>query len=110
MVEGFEEKFVMPGDTFELRCKAKGSPLPEVSWRIDGDHLYKSERHKISSRQNAHETEAVLQVLFAGLNNCSHFLKYEFRETKGSSLRIHQLNLKRFKLEQCFSLRQWLVS
>lgn len=62
MVEGFEEKFVTPGDTFELRCKAKGSPLPEVFWRIDGDHLYKSERHKISSKQNVHETEAVLQV------------------------------------------------
>lgn len=62
MIEGFEEKFVTPGDTFELRCKAKGSPLPEVFWRIDGDHLYKSERHKISSRQNVHETEAVLQV------------------------------------------------
>ena len=62
MLEGFEEKFVTPGDTFELRCKAKGSPLPEVTWRIDGDHLYKSERHKISSKQNAHETEAILQV------------------------------------------------
>lgn len=62
MIEGFDEKFVTPGDTFELRCKAKGSPLPEVFWRIDGDHLYKSERHKISSRQNIHETEAVLQV------------------------------------------------
>ncbi|XP_022669215.1 Down syndrome cell adhesion molecule-like protein Dscam2 isoform X3 [Varroa destructor] len=73
MVEGFEEKFVMPGDTFELRCKAKGSPLPEVSWRIDGDHLYKSERHKISSRQNAHETEAVLQVADARVEDSGEY-------------------------------------
>ncbi|KAL1420106.1 hypothetical protein MTO96_024606 [Rhipicephalus appendiculatus] len=50
------------GDTVSLPCRARGSPTPEISWAIDGDFLYPSQRLRIAVERSASDVGSVQNI------------------------------------------------
>lgn len=42
----FPDQIHMPGQLVSLHCSSSGSPLPQISWTLDGDQLSESRRIK----------------------------------------------------------------
>ncbi|XP_049845177.1 Down syndrome cell adhesion molecule-like protein Dscam2 [Schistocerca gregaria] len=42
LVSAFSSATLQPGDTWSAQCEAAGSPLPSVSWLLDGQSLHSS--------------------------------------------------------------------
>ncbi|KAL1484170.1 hypothetical protein MTO96_032736, partial [Rhipicephalus appendiculatus] len=71
--ETFGSVTVKRGDAVSLRCRARGSPTPEISWAIDGDFLYPSQRLKITAERSASDVESVLNISDARLEDSGEY-------------------------------------
>ncbi|XP_050040863.3 cell adhesion molecule Dscam1-like isoform X1 [Dermacentor andersoni] len=71
--ETFASLTVKRGDALSLRCRARGSPTPEISWAIDGDFLYPSQRLKITAERAASDVESVLNISDARLEDSGEY-------------------------------------
>lgn len=47
MLETFDERVLQPGPSISLKCVASGSPLPEITWTLNGVSLPRHERVQV---------------------------------------------------------------
>ncbi|XP_075742812.1 cell adhesion molecule Dscam1-like [Rhipicephalus microplus] len=71
--ETFGSVTVKRGDAVTLRCRARGSPTPEISWAIDGDFLYPSQRLRITAERSASDVQSVLNISDARLEDSGEY-------------------------------------
>ncbi|KAH7969810.1 hypothetical protein HPB52_021990 [Rhipicephalus sanguineus] len=71
--ETFGSVTVKRGDAVSLRCRARGSPTPEISWAIDGDFLYPSQRLRITAERSPSDVESVLNISDARLEDSGEY-------------------------------------
>ncbi|KAH8026603.1 hypothetical protein HPB51_022309 [Rhipicephalus microplus] len=71
--ETFGSVTVKRGEAVSLRCRARGSPTPEISWAIDGDFLYPSQRLRITAERSASDVQSVLNISDARLEDSGEY-------------------------------------
>ncbi|XP_064480699.1 cell adhesion molecule Dscam2-like isoform X2 [Ornithodoros turicata] len=71
--ETFEPSVIRRGEPISLSCRARGSPVPDVTWTLDGDLLYPSHRVKITSERTTTEIASVLNISEARLEDSGEY-------------------------------------